>query len=159
MKSLLLACFVLTILSCNHSASIESRMKNYMTDTVLKKFNDPGSYEFVELKLDSVYNHKITSKYLYDDSLNLNHQKLMMEIESKSLDKEEKEEYLKHKNNIIDLYASRIEQYKKELSEPDYIYRVNGNIKYRAKNKLGALVLGNITLSYNPVSDKITTEN
>lgn len=157
MKVLLMAFVALFFIGCsNQNEGMEARFKKYMADTVTANMNDPKSYEFVSMEIDTVYNHRLMQEYLSEDSLKLVEHNLKVEADTMGLDKESKEEYLKHSNGISHIYSSRDSIYKKDLSEPDYIYKITGKIKYRGKNKLGALVLNEMTLNYDPKKDKIT---
>jgi hypothetical protein len=52
----LLTLLIAGALSCNDGAndfSIESRVKHYMTDSIVPRFNDPKSYEFVSMEVDT----------------------------------------------------------------------------------------------------------
>ena len=128
----LLTITLISILSCNSKSDIETLVKQYMKDSVVPKFNDPASYQFVSMKIDTFKG----------------------------------QDYLK---NLQELYINDtladknvIEEKKKEItklsSSPGYsdsILNLQIEVKYRGKNKMGALILDDLDLRYFPQENKI----
>jgi hypothetical protein len=151
----IIACFL--IIGCgSKSNSLESRFKNYMKDSVVSQsFNDPESYEFVSLKMDTITNHKFERLSLLDDSLKILN--IVRKIELDSLDGVTDARSLR--STSLNILETNILRHEKELSNPDYIYKVEGTISFRAKNKLGAKIINQTKLSYFPSRDKIETND
>jgi hypothetical protein len=158
MKSIFTLFVTVLLISCSSEKddSLNKRFENYMKDSVVAlSFNDPGSYEFVSIDIDSVTNHEYARKNMKEDSTKLAdlNQKIILD----SLDG-----YTDIRSNYtgsLHIYQSNIDRYRKDLSEADYVYKVNALISYRANNKLGAKILDQTMLSYFPPTNKIKREN
>jgi|SRR6478752_981206 len=136
MKYLLTAAFISSLFYCSsHSEpDIKERAKQYMRDSIVPRFNDPSSYEFVSLNVDT---------FTGSDYLN-NIQRLYINTDTSVL------------------LSGKYEEKKKEIAQlssipgySDSILHLNIDIEYRGKNKLGALVLNKTELRYLPKEDKI----
>lgn len=168
-NQLILTLIIISILSI--SCSQESTVKNEIDEYVAKNFNDPDSYELVDLKLfDTIIEQKV-SKYLTDQRL----EKLKR---IKQYAKEKREEHSKIASNALfsgnHYYLisvmNKLEKQKAILNrlEKDSIKMVQNEInqlkkyvnsknishyryvhEYRAKNDVGALVKCIDTLRIN----------
>ncbi|MDI6050345.1 hypothetical protein QLS31_10930 [Flavobacterium sp. XS2P24] len=153
------------------SCSQESKIKNAIDKYVEKNFNDPGSYELVDLKLFDTINEQKVSKYLID-------QRVEKIKKIKNYVMEKKEEHSKIASNAlfsgnhyylisamnklnkqkvilnrlekdsIQMVQNEINQLKKyvnskNISHYRYVH------EYRAKNDVGALVKCLDTLRIN----------
>ncbi len=110
------------LISCSNSVTFESRVKNYMKDSVAVNLDDPKSYEFVSAKIDTFkvkdYIKNLSTPPIFDSVRN---------------------------NNILDSLS--------KLS-PEQIIHIEVEVKARAKNKLGALVMNTLNLRLDPTSNK-----
>jgi hypothetical protein len=134
MKKTQLVVLTVFLTACNNKADIAERFKLYMKDTVVKGFNDPSSYEFVSIKIDTFrgkdYIENTRSLYKRGDTILHTAQRIEEKLsEADSLGK-------------IPGYSDSVWNYQAELS-------------FRGKNKMGALVLDKVNLTYTPASDKI----
>ena len=129
--------FLALIFACNtHAPSNEEMVKKFMMDSIVPSFNDPKSYEFVSIKVDTFYGREYMEnikRYMEDTTLytseNLaNTRKEIAELES------------------IPGYSDSILNFQ---------YKVN----FRAKNKMGGLVLGNTRIIYNPHTGSLMSLN
>ncbi len=156
--------------SCS-SPNMESRIQNYMKDSIVVNFNDPGSYEFVSIdKPDTVSNYfflyseklkhlevlqvKTAEKGTNDiEKINDDLQKTGSDLDKQISDNHKKVDSLI--GLTINIENNAIEKIDNELKQPDFVHHLNYNVKYRGKNKMGALILDDITLSYYPKENKI----
>lgn len=107
-----------------------------MQDSVVPRFNDPASYQFVSLKVDTFTGAdylKNLKRYYIDTDTSLFSNGVY----------EEKQKEISH--------LSSIPRY------PDSILHLNIEVEYRGKNKMGALILDKSELRYLPKEDKIIT--
>ncbi len=153
------------------SCSQESKVKNSIDKYVEKNFNDPGSYELVDLKLFDTINEQKVSKYLTN-------QRLEKQKKIKQYVKEKREEHSKIASNalfsgnhyylisamnkiekqnailnrlekdsvkIVQNEINKLKKYvsSKNISHYRYVH------EYRAKNDVGALVKCTDTLRIN----------
>lgn len=136
----------------SNNKSLEARFKDYMKDSVAATtFNDPASYEFVSIKIDSVTNHQYAEMSLREDSLKLDNLNDKIKLDSLEGIDNARDNY----KTSLQILRSEIEGYNKDLAAKDYVYKINAMISYRAKNKLGAKVLDQTKLYYLPFSNKI----
>lgn len=130
---------VIAVWSCNskenRKAIIEDRAKRYMEDSVVPRFNDPTSYQFVSLKVDTLTG----ADYLK------NLKRIYIDTDTSLLGSVV---YFEKQKEISQLSA--IPGY------TDSILLLNIEIKYRGKNKMGALILDETHLRYFPKENKIT---
>ena len=103
--------FVLLIASCSNAPkTLESRVKDYMKDSVVTSFNDPKSYEWVSMdKPDSIFIHAIAKEYLDKDSSdiiaeNRKHSLDKIEIGNNPEDAEALKEITKSHEHILSIY-------------------------------------------------------
>jgi hypothetical protein len=133
----LLTILIFSTLACstaNKQASVEERAKQYMKDSIVPKFNDPASYQFISLKIDT---------FTGEDYLkNLN--RYYIDADTSVLPSGTYEE---KKQEIARL--SSIQGYS------DSILHLNIEVEYRGKNKMGGLVIDKSDLRYLPQEDRI----
>lgn len=103
-----------------------------MADTVSKTFNDPSSYEFISMQVDTVKGK--------DDYDNLK----------------------KYSTNAVLFDSAARDKMKVQLAQiennPGYMDSVFNyiiHVSFRSKNKLGALATGQMRLKYLPQIDKM----
>lgn len=134
----LLTLMVVCALSCsstNNQADIESRAKQYMMDTVVPRFNDPASYQFVSLKVDTLTG----ADYL----------------------KNLKRSYIDTDTSLLGtaVYNEKLKEISDLSAIPGYadsVLLLNIEVEYRGKNKMGALILDKTDLRYFPKEDRLT---
>ncbi len=147
--------------SCAPSSSIEDKAKKYVTDSVLSNFNDPKSFEFVSVNADTVSSHDLSNIKLQEFETDLNRQQrkkkeILENIESDKklglgqtmIDADLRIDSLT--TAIISSLEKDINSHKAILNKPDLLHHIEINIKYRAKNAMGALMLDNMLLFYYP---------
>ena len=122
-------------MSCSsRHKDVVSRIKNFMRDTAVKAFDDPATYQFVSIRVDtfrgSDYIHNIREIYKPGDTV------LFSEsvVESNLKKADSLAGVANYKDSIIDYETT---------------------VRFRAKNKIGALILDSVTLIYYPVLDQI----
>lgn len=162
---LLFAVAVFLFVRCSNEATLNERAEKFVKDSVLPSFNDPKSFEFVSIKPDSVSNHLyiLQKKGEYLDELKIQNNKLKsnrlqmisdkMESTGTSVDKQILDAGQLIDSNIhktISLINESIDRCDKQLLIPDSLHHINIEVSYRAKNKMGALVLDNMLLFYHP---------
>ncbi len=171
MKKVIYILIAFAIFSCNSNSSLETRVKNFMKDSVVTGFDDPKSYEWVSMdKPDSVFIHSIAEdrikKYEKDNErLNLDIRLNKIELESEiakstgtATDKEIINGLLSIDSlnrHTIGINKNNIDLYKGYLSRPDSLISINIAINCRAKNKLGALIMNTINLKLDPSNNKL----
>lgn len=133
MKLLILCLLVCCIgSSCGRDNSAQARIKSYMRDTVVQKLDDPASYQFVSLQIDTFrgadYIRNIRSAYR-DTSL----------FDS---DTRKKQQSAADSLQNVPGYSESILNYQSTLA-------------FRGKNKMGALILDSIRLFYYPGIDVV----
>ena len=131
-KLFLIGVALLFIAACNSGNDIASRMKSYMKDTVVARFDDPASYQFVSLRIDTFrgadFIHNL--RLFYDDTT-------LLSSEKREAD-----------HRLVDSL----------LKVPGYTERIltyQGQLSFRGKNKMGALVLDSTRLFFDPEKDAI----
>lgn len=149
----------------SNELSLKQKTEKFIKDSVLTSFNDPKSFELVSIKNDSVSNHLfiLQKKGDYLDQLKSQNSKLSlnrlqmisdkMESTGTALDKQILDGGKSIDSNInktISIINESIERCDKQLLIPDSLHHINVEISYRAKNKMGALALDNMLLSYYP---------
>ena len=161
MKKINLVCFLIftsiIILSC----SKENRLQTKIDEYVKNNFNDPNSYEFIELKFIDTLTTKKAAQYIIDnrnatiDAINKYIKNKNKEISDRAVSaylgssdfalyneveelKQEKEELTKYKDTIS-MYQKDNERLKKYLTQTGIVYlRYQHN--YRTKNNSGAIM-------------------
>jgi len=137
MKKLLL---LILIVSCNTKSDLQTRAKNYMKDSVVTGFDEPGSYEFVSIKTDTINRAK------YDTALvEANIEESIKEI-GKSVN---------HYNEIDHLYDSLRTEIRKNKKDSNEICQYIFNIDFRSKNLMGALALNHYQIVLNTADNKM----
>jgi hypothetical protein len=131
MKKLILLIIVISLITSCKNNPIEDKTKKYMTDNIVSKFNDPSSYEYDGLSVDTfkVSNDIDNQIQLLADTLYTPKQDIAQE--KTALDSLEK-------------------------LNPDSVIDLEITVRYRGKNKLGAMVLDSLALKYNIASDRFT---
>ena len=160
MRKINLLCFLIftfVIISCSKENKIQTKINEY----VEKNFNDPKSYELIELKLIDTLTTKKAAKYIIDnriatiDAINKYVKEKNKEISDRAMSaflggpslglnaevnelKQEKAELLKY-NDTISMYQKDNERLKKYLNKSGIVYfRYQHN--YRTKNNSGVLI-------------------
>lgn len=138
MRLLLCALFASSLFACNKkttnsSVDLDARVKQYMKDTLVKQMNDPASYEFVSMTVD-------TNKG--EDQI-----ALLQEFtkDSAVLSAKDMQDY---KTQIADLQSRQ--------GYSDSILRYYIDVSFRGKNAMGAKVVNSKRLIYSPQTDAIT---
>lgn len=128
----LLPLFCCLIISCSSPVTTEQRVQKYMTDSVVPRFNDPASYQFASMKIDTFrgrdYYENI--KELYADT---------------SL----------FTPGVVEEKHKELEEIEKNPRYMDSILNLQIQVDYRGKNKMGALVLNTMKLRYYPSDNRI----
>jgi len=149
MKLIKLFACVLLLFSCNSTQTVESKITEFLSD----KLHDPNSFEIVEIK---------NTKKIYSINLVENNLKWAFEhlkSNNKLLVNSPNEKF--YKTNV-EKYKTEIENYQAKIdsmkngSLENNIEHFEVSFSYRAKNKLGALVLSNAIAK---VTNNIYTEN
>jgi hypothetical protein len=174
MKLIAIISLALLIWSCGgtikNTNSLTDQTNQYIKDSLLPSFNDPKSYELVGMTFDSVTNHRDAQFQI--DKLNSDLEIKKLKLEQQKLDERTDKlestgtagdkKILASDSNIqrltslqMSLINGEINEYKKTLAATDSISHVLIHVKYRGKNKMGALVLNDMTLRYDPLSKKI----
>jgi hypothetical protein len=151
-KSIAILTLAIVAFSCSQKKTLESRVKQYMKDTVVANFNDPSSYQFVSMAIDTM-----SEKKSYEIELQWKGEYL-------ENDKHRLDSVLKEKDDIMaGILRDRIAADQKELDslkanpiKDRQWYLIN--VKCRAKNKMGALILNNMKFKYYPDIDKMQEE-
>lgn len=108
---------------CKNETSLKEKAEKFVKDSVLTSFNDPKSFELVSTTIDT---------FKTKDAL------------------KNTQDFLKYASDIED----SVKQLKKidslKLLNQDAIINYQFTISYRAKNKMGALMLDNMLLFYHP---------
>jgi hypothetical protein len=163
----------LTNSSCSRSLSRDEIVLKSFNDTISSFLDDPKSYEFVSMKIsDSITfgeNIEVTKSWVLDDQtfsyklMTLSQQSLNNYNENPALAKMFKDEILKSQNEISE-YEGKIKEGETKIAFLDSISKSigirNGEIaaytyifQFRAKNKLGALILDNIYVQTTSAPD------
>ena len=161
MKKINLLCFLIftsiIILSCSKENRIQTKIDEY----VKNNFNDPNSYELIELKFIDTLTTKKAAQYIIDNrnatiyAINQYIKEKNKEISDRAISaylgsssfglynevealKKEKEELTKY-NDTISMYQKDNERIKKYLTQKGIVYlRYQHN--YRTKNDLGVIM-------------------
>ncbi len=112
---------VFLFIGCSsNEPSLKDKAEKFVKDSVFTSFNDPKSFEFVSINIDT---------FKIKDAL------------------KNTQDFLKYANDSAK-ELKKIDSLK-SLNQ-DLIINLEFNIKYRAKNKMGALMLDNMLLYYHP---------
>ncbi len=163
----ILSLFLLLFLASCFSPPVKEVAKKNFEEYILKNMHDPESYEFVEMsKFDTLTYEGYCKEEIQILEIGLEGKdKAIDDLEEvveiyKQLAKESRE----HKDGLIKAqrdYYSRIASYKKvedkvdlfkEMMNSDtshYIKYIKTNFKIRAKNKMGAKVLGSYRVRFD----------
>lgn len=122
---------LVTLLACSTNQSIETKVKKYMKDSIVSTFNDPSSYEFVSMNIDTfkLKDYISNIRKIYRDTT----------VFSKT-------EQQNHLSEAAEL----------EKRNVDSIINFQITVKCRGKNAMGVLILNDINLIYDPQTNKIT---
>lgn len=146
----------LTLFSCSgNSNSVEGKIKQYFKDSITPRLDDPSSLELVSVsKPDTVTDHTLLQMQLDFEDKNYKDAQYQMQLSSGDslVASLMKDVYLKHKHEA-DSINLNIERLKKEMAAPDHIIGYKSKVAFRTKNKMGTLMLNNITISYYPAND------
>ena len=161
MKKINLLCFLIFTSTIILSCSKENRIQTKIDEYVKNNFNDPNSYELIELKFIDTLTTKKAAQYVIDnrnatiDAIDEYITKKNKEISDRAVSaflgsssfglynevetlKQEKEELTKYKDTIS-MYQKDNERLEKYLTKKGIVYlRYQHN--YRAKNNSGAIM-------------------
>lgn len=132
--------FAILLAACStqqSSNNMEEKVHQYMKDSVVPTFNDPASYQFVKMDIDSVTGQVLTqrvSKAISEDSSMLSN------------------EYFQDKIK----WAKEVEA---DPSLKDKVYYVNVRVDFRGKNKFGGLIKDKVRLVYYPATNRFERTN
>ena len=135
--------FVLLILSCNTKPNLETRVKNFMKDSVVTGFNDPKSYEFVSMKIDTLNRAKYDTMLVREN----------FEAAIKSIN--EGGSRWEEKDKLYDSLRAIIRSDKGDSSE---VLKYLINVSFRSKNLMGALQLNEYKLGLTTKDNKLVVE-
>ena len=132
---LIIACFLILIRligGCSSKKTIESRVKSFMADTVSKNINDPDSYEFISMKIDTMTGRDdyeqlkrlSDNSVLFDSAKRLAMKRQMMVIENNP----------KYMDSVFNYFIT---------------------VKFKGKNKFGIQVIDMVRLKYFPQTNKM----
>ena len=123
-RHILLTAFTISsFIGCKNELSLKDKAEKFVKDSVVASFNDPKSFELVSTMIDT---------FKVKDALK-NTQDFLQYITSKK-------DSAKSLNKIDSL----------KLLNQNNIINYQFTINYRAKNKMGALLLDNMLLFYHP---------
>lgn len=108
---------------CKNETSLKDKAEKFVKDSVVTSFNDPKSFELVSTTIDT---------FKTKDAL-----KNTQDFLKYASDKEDSAKQLKKIDSL-------------KLLNQDAIINYQFTISYRAKNKMGALMLDNMLLFYHP---------
>ena len=110
-------------IGCKNETSLKDKAEKFVKDSVVTSFNDPKSFELVSTTIDT---------FKTKDAL-----KNTQDFLKYASDKEDSAKQLKKIDSL-------------KLLNQDAIINYQFTISYRAKNKMGALMLDNMLLFYHP---------
>ncbi len=123
-RHILLFAFIACLFGgCKNEASLKDKAEKFVKDSVLISFNDPKSFELVSTTIDT---------FKTKDAL-----KNTQDFLKYASDKEDSAKQFKKIDSL-------------KLLNQDAIINYQFTISYRAKNKMGALMLDNMLLFYHP---------
>lgn len=161
-----LALTSIIFVSCSKESKIQSKVNEY----VEKNFNDPKSYELIELKLIDTLTRKKAAKYIieyrqdtinaYEDYIKSKNKEISdramsaflggpalgLEEEVNELKKEK--EALKEYSEKVIFYQKENERLKKYLNQNDIVY-YRYKHDYRTKNETGVLIKYTDTIRFD----------
>ena len=146
----------LALFSCSGNAdSVEGKIKQYVNDSIVPKLDDPSSFQLVSIGTpDTITNRSFLQLRLGFE--NKNYESLQNLLQMNARDSVAgalmRDEYLKSKHDADSIKAG-IEDIKKQIAAPVQIFGYESKVTFRAKNKMGALVLNNMNVSYHPAND------
>ena len=120
---LLFAFAAYLFVGCKNETSLKDKAEKFVKDSVLTSLNDPKSFELVSTTIDT---------FKTKDAL-----KNAQDFLKYASDKEDSAKQLKKIDSLKSL-------------KQDAIINYEFTISYRAKNKMGALMLDNMLLFYHP---------
>lgn len=155
-KASLILTLGVVIISCSSKQNLQSRVQQYMKDTVVANFNDPASYQFVSMDVDTIkgsdYDRELMDQYTSELDKTKD-QLRQLDFETDTTDQYIVREPL---TKLVKLRSESIDLVKSHPTKADSIVRYDINVKCRGKNKMGALILNNVKLQYQPSIDKIS---
>ena len=138
MKKLFILALPILAIACSDHTSVEDRFKAYMKDTMTKSFDDPSSYQFVSIHIDTFrgkdYIENTRAFYKRGDTI------------------------LHTAQNIEDKLAE-VDSLSKIPGYGDSIWNYQAELQFRGKNKMGALILDKINLVYSPATDRVAARD
>jgi len=123
----------------NNEPSLKDKAEKFVKDSILTNFNDPKSFEFVSFKIDTITGKSMDDNYREFHKINF----------SDTL-KESFKDTTSFLRRDYESNKTALEHLDKFPTKSDSIINVNIAINYRAKNKMGALMLDNMLLFYHP---------
>lgn len=147
-----------SFIACDKN-NLKDKTEKYVKDSLMDKFNDPKSFEFVSIKFDTIYSHSMIKseiEKIKEEMKNQEAKNQFNKIEMSTADKDDIPAYKKIDslgNYTISILKKSLIDTESKLFDKDSIHHINININYRAKNRLGALTLDNMFLIYHPFKD------
>lgn len=158
------------LISCtSNRSSVDEVVDKYLQDSIVARMHDPKSFELVNRKYDSTYDHNYYQGQLEIDSTDLESFKTEL---ADYFSTGERQAYRRNRRGIITEEDFRndtallnrriiglkdtIIMYNSLLKNPDSVRTVIIAVDLRGKNSYGALVLQTIKLEYNRRSNSIT---
>ena len=142
MKAILAIALFAIVLSCNTNPNLETRVKNFMKDSVVTGFNDPKSYEFVSMKIDTL------TRANYDTLLVSENLKAEIKAVEEGGRWEEK----------IKVYDSLTNIIRADKGDSLEVIKYLINVSFRSKNLMGALQLNDYKLGLTTKDNKLVVE-
>lgn len=144
MKYLIMAA---VLVACQSAPSFEDRVKSYMKDSVVTSFNDPKSYEYVSMSADSTFSHQQAKDRLEELQHHIDKENSSYNLNKIELGNEPGfAKITTSHDELINAYNSSVTRYKGYLSRPDSLLHVDIEVRCRAKNAMGALILNTVKL-------------
>lgn len=150
--------FIFLFAACNTATpSLESKVKDYMKDSVVSKLDDPKSYEWASMTVDTVMRRKFSMEKVEKATNDLKTYQLKLKIQQANTNSdisngssngliEADRNIEKSLSQLISIDSEIISTHSKFITSPDTLLYHEINVKFRAKNKMGALILDNLKL-------------
>ncbi len=164
-KTLFALSATIIILSCSSKIDLKEITKNYIRDSILVRFNDPKSFEFVDIKFDSINSHSMIESEIESLESDLKIKNMDLELNKKNMEYSDFDDLNSYKKidgltkSTIKLLKESILECETNLKKPNKLDHINTHVTYRAKNKFGALILDEMFLTYNPYEKKFSLIN
>lgn len=128
---------ILSLACSQKNNSMEDKVHQFMKDSVVPTFNDPASYQFDNMDIDTVTGEVLSArvaKTISDDSTMLQN------------------EYFQERMKLA-------QQINANPALKDSIYYINVRVDFRGKNKFGGLIKDKVRLVYYPATNTFERTN